>query len=121
MIDLQTFGDLSSIPVGEFSAKPTSLTKGQEEASVKLWTSADGLTSIGIWECNEGHFTADRTKAGEYCHIISGSASVTNGDGSGTREIKAGDLLVLPQGWTGEWVIHEHMRKLYIISASPEA
>jgi uncharacterized cupin superfamily protein len=31
-----------------------------------------------------------------------------------------GDLLVLPQGWTGEWVIHEHMRKLFIIDASPE-
>ena len=119
MIDLQTFGDLASISVGEFAPKPTSLTEGQVEALKSLWVSDDGLTSIGVWECTPGHFTADRTKGGEYCHIISGSASVQNSDGSKMRDIGPGDLLVLPQGWTGEWVIHEHMRKLYIISATP--
>ena len=35
------------------------------------------------------------------------------------REIEAGDLLVLPQGWKGEWIIHERMRKLFVIDASP--
>jgi uncharacterized cupin superfamily protein len=34
------------------------------------------------------------------------------------REIKAGDLLILPQGWKGEWIIHEHMRKLFVIDES---
>lgn len=121
MIDLNTFHDLASQPLGGFAPKPTSLTPGQEEASALLWTSADGRTKIGIWECTPGHFTADRTAAGEYCHIISGRASVANADGQGTRDIGPGDLLILPQGWTGEWVIHEHMRKLYVISASPDA
>ena len=65
-------------------------------------------------------FAADHRAAGEYCHILSGRASVTNADGKGTRDVVAGDLLVLPQGWTGEWVIHEHMRKLFIIDASPK-
>ena len=121
MIDLETFGDLSAIPIGEFAPKPTTLTKGQMEAVKKLWASDDGLTSIGIWECSPGHFTADRTKGGEFCHIISGSATVSNSDGSKTRDIGPGDLLVLPQGWTGEWIIHEHMRKLYVISADPNS
>lgn len=121
MVDLKTFADLSSVELGAFLDKPTTLTKGQKEASTLLWTSADGRTKIGVWECTPGHFTADRAAAGEYCHIISGRAAVTNADGSGTREIGAGDLLVLPQGWTGEWVIHQHMRKLFVISASPDA
>ncbi len=63
------------------------------------------------------HVTADRTAAGEYCHSNSGRASVSNVDGSSTREIGPGDLLVLPQGWVGEWTIHEHMRKLFVTSA----
>jgi uncharacterized cupin superfamily protein len=121
MINLKTFGDLSSVPVGEFKPKPTTLTEGQMEAATSLWASDDGLTSIGVWECTPGRFTADRTKAGEFCHIISGTASVTNGDGSNTRKIGPGDLLVLPQGWTGEWIIHEPMRKLYVISATTAA
>jgi uncharacterized cupin superfamily protein len=40
---------------------------------------------------------------------------VTNHDGSGARKIKAGDLLVLPIGWRGEWEIHEQMRKTYVL------
>ena len=69
--------------------------------------------------CIRDSFTADRTSAGEYCHIIKGRATVTLADGKAPKEIKAGDILVLPQGWKGEWIIHEHMRKLFIIDASP--
>ncbi|MCC0014866.1 MAG: DUF861 domain-containing protein [Rhodobiaceae bacterium] len=118
MIALLAFADLSATQLGAFADKPTTLTPGQQEASNVLWTSPDGRTKIGVWECTPGRFTADRTAAGEYCHVIVGRASVTNADGSGTRDVGPGDLLVLPQGWTGEWVIHEHMRKLFVISAS---
>lgn len=121
MIDLQTFADLAAQPLGGFAAKPTSLTEGQTEASAKLWASPDGRTSIGVWECTPGRFTADRSKAAEVCHIISGSATVSNQDGSVVRDIGPGDLLVLPLGWIGEWMIHTQMRKLYIMSAAPDA
>jgi uncharacterized protein len=119
MIDLKTFADLASQPLGAFADKPTTLTPGQKEAATQLWASPDGRTKIGIWECQPGRFTADRSAAGEYCHIVSGRATVENADGSGARDIGPGDLLVLPQGWTGSWQIHEHMRKLYILSADP--
>lgn len=118
MIDLKSFADLAAQKLGPFQDKPTTLTPGQVEASTTLWISADGTTKLGVWECTPGRFTADRNSAGEYCHILSGRASVSNADGSGTREIGPGDLLVLPQGWTGEWVIHEQLRKLFIIDAA---
>lgn len=120
MIDLKTFGDLANVTLGAFADKPTTLTPGQTEASNLLWTSVDERTSIGVWECTPGRFTADRSAAGEYCHILSGRATVSNSDGSVSRDIGPGDLLVLPQGWTGQWEIHEHMRKLFVISASPD-
>ena len=119
MTEHKVFNDLASIVLENFKDKPTSLTAGQQEASSILWTSADGHCKIGIWECQPGHFTADRISAGEYCQIIKGRATVTRVDGEAPREIKAGDLLVLPQGWKGEWIIHDHMRKLFIIDASP--
>lgn len=118
MISLDSFKDLAGTDVGPFKPKPTTLTEGQTEAAKTLWSSPGSLTHIGVWECTEGRFTADRTLAGEYCHIISGRATVVNEDGSNPRDIGPGDLLVLPQGWKGEWTIHEHMRKLYIISPS---
>ena len=29
--------------------------------------------------------------------------------------LSSGELLVLPLGWKGEWTIHEHTRKLYVL------
>ena len=118
MIDLETFGDLASVDVGAFAPKPTTLTDGQQEAATELWASPDRATMIGVWACTPGRFTADRSAGGEYCHIISGRATVSNTDGTRSRDIGPGDLLILPKGWTGEWMIHDHIRKLYVISAA---
>ena len=120
MIDHKVFKKLAELELDDFKDKPTSLTDGQQEASTILWASADGHCKMGVWECQPGHFTADRTAAGEYCHIIKGKATVIMVDGGNPRKIEAGDLLVLPQGWQGEWIIHEHMRKLFMIVASPK-
>ena len=118
MIDFKVFSDLEGTKLSDFSVKPTSITDGQVEASKELWISADGKIKAGVWECSEGQFTADRTKIAEYCHIISGSALVENEDDNTRREIKSGDLLILPVGWKGKWTIITHMRKLYILSES---
>ena len=115
MTSLDVFAGLAQIPLGPFSDKPTRFDDGQQEASTVLWATPDGKTKIGLWECQPGRFSADRTRAGEYCHILSGRASVRNADGTMLREVGAGDLLVLPQGWKGEWTIHEHVRKLFVI------
>ena len=115
MIALKTFAKFAKIKLTNFNPKPTTKTPGQVEASDILWESDDGKTKIGIWECSEGTFTADRTGAAEFCHILSGKASITNYDGNGQRVIAGGDLLVLPKGWKGEWTIHEKVKKLFII------
>jgi uncharacterized cupin superfamily protein len=117
MISLESFSALAQTPLGRFAPKPTSFDPGQEEASAILWVAPDGRTKIGVWECTPGRFSADRTAAGEYCFILSGRASVRNADGGGERHLGAGDLLVLPQGWIGEWTIHEPVRKLFLIEA----
>ena len=115
MINLEVFGDLTDVPAVKYQPKPTTLTPGQEEALHPLWMSIDGLTKVGIWDCTPGKFTANRSEMAELCHVMSGSATVTNLDGSGSMKITAGDLLVLPIGWRGEWVIYEHMRKTYVL------
>ena len=42
MTDHKVFNDLADIALDAFKNKPTSLTEGQQEASLLLWTSADG-------------------------------------------------------------------------------
>ena len=115
MIELKTFERFGNLELVDFKPKPTTKTPGQIEASRILWSSEDDKTKIGIWECSEGIFTADRTSAAEFCNILYGKASVINYDRNGERELSGGDLLVLPKGWKGEWTIHEKVKKLFII------
>lgn len=114
MIDLMSFKDLASIELGAFKAKPTAFAAGQMEASATLWMSEDKLVQAGVWECTPGRFSADRSTSSEMCHIISGRAVLKTIEGA-ERVLKAGDFLVLPRGWRGEWDILEQVRKLYIM------
>ncbi|MCJ7995624.1 DUF861 domain-containing protein [Rhizobium cremeum] len=112
MISFENFGDLLNLDIGTFSPKPTSIEGDQQEAAMALWTSPDGKLETGIWECTPGRFTADRSRNSEICHLLSGSVTLHNGDGTEQR-IGAGEMFVLPIGWRGEWTIHEQTRKIY--------
>ncbi|MDQ6438296.1 cupin domain-containing protein [Mesorhizobium sp. LHD-90] len=114
MIDFQTFLHLADIDLGTPQPKPTSIEGDQREAARALWTSADGNIEVGVWECSPGRFTARRDDNSEICHIVSGRVTL-HGPGAAAQEVGAGELLVLPLGWHGEWTIHETTRKLYVI------
>lgn len=106
--------DLITMPAGplpERWAKATSST-GQWEASVPV----GGLVTAeaGIWECNEGRFTSDRSAFAEVCFIISGRADIVSDADGVTKSVGPGDLFVLPRGWTGTWEIQETVRKIYV-------
>lgn len=114
MIDFMSMPNLASIELGKPSPKPTSISGDQLEASTELWVSGDGKLKIGVWECTPGRFTAVRENCSEVCHIISGKVTLHGPDGR-SQALGAGDMLVLPIGWRGEWTIHEQTRKLYIL------
>jgi uncharacterized cupin superfamily protein len=92
--------------------KPTSRT-GQHEATLSLWESG-ARTSAGVWECEPGEFTAVREDFAEVCHILAGRATVTGEDGT-SAELAPGSFLILPRGWRGTWVVHETIRKTYVM------
>ncbi len=115
MIDISTFPDVANIDLGKFSPKPTSLEGNQVEASRSLYRSPDGVIEIGVWECTPGHHvSADRSFSSETSHIIAGRVEIRRANGE-IQHVGPGDVLVLPQGWRGEWRVLETVRKLYII------
>lgn len=115
MIDLTCMTGLATMDLGPFTAKPTTIEGNQVEASVTLTTTADGGTEIGVWECTEGRFTADRAKSSEFCHFIAGEVEMTHTDGTKQR-LGPGDAINLPLGWKGEWRVIRRVRKLYVIT-----
>jgi uncharacterized protein len=84
-------------------------TKGLE-----TWSSEDGKTSTGIWECGPGPSRWEMKGEGELIHVVSGRMTCTAEDGTVT-EIGPGDSYTFEPGWTGQWDIHETLRKVYAI------
>jgi uncharacterized protein len=103
--------DATTVELPEPQPKPTSVS-GQLESAISVW--ADAVTDTGVWECDPGEFTADRSGATEVCHIISGSGTVVGEDGT-RADIGPGTLLVLPRGWRGTWFVKETVRKTYVM------
>jgi uncharacterized cupin superfamily protein len=92
--------------------KPTSVD-GQVESSVSI----PGLRTgeVGLWECDEGTFTADRSTFAEVCYIIAGEAVIATDGASEDRAVSAGSLFVLPRGWRGTWTVREPVRKAFVL------
>jgi len=112
MIDFSVFAGLAGIDLGELAEKPTTLTPGQGEAVKSLWKSPDGMLDIGVWECEPGRFTADRSESLEFCYFLQGKIVMTHVDGT-KKTLGPGDAILLPKGWKGTWEILEHTRKVY--------
>ena len=108
----------AGIRLGERRPKPTTMTPGQTEADVTSWA-ADGLET-GVWEAGPGEFTATRVGYHEVCQILSGRATITEENGT-VLELAAGDLFVTPAGWRGTWLVHETLRKVFVIQTLPTA
>lgn len=71
--------------------------------------------NIGFWECTPGGWPVVDRQDTEVAYILSGSGQITD-DSTGTvYSIGAGDLVILPVGWTGRWDITETVRKAYVI------
>ncbi|WP_202813514.1 cupin domain-containing protein [Arthrobacter sp. ERGS1:01] len=77
-----------------------------------LWKDQNG-TDSGIWECTAGP-SRWVLETNEFVHVLSGSMTVT-ADGEEPKLVGPGDTLFIPRGWSGNWEIHETLRKLYVI------
>ncbi|MGW4823288.1 cupin domain-containing protein [Streptomyces sp. NPDC004227] len=105
--------DAASAELPPATPKPTSTT-GQQETTLTLWQSPDGLVEVGVWECDPGHFTATRDGYDEVCQVLTGSATVRTEDGEDV-ELRPGATLAMPAGWRGTWQVHETLRKVYVV------
>lgn len=98
--------------LGTHAAKPTAVTENLTEASTTVW--ADDRVSTGLWECTAGTFTATREGYTEICTILSGSVTLEV-EGQEPETFGPGDVMVMPSGWKGVWVVHEALRKHFTI------
>jgi uncharacterized protein len=81
-------------------------------ASVAFETPED--VNVGVWECEPGGWPVENRAETETCYIVSGRATITDGETGERYQISAGDILVQPRGWSGRWNVTETIRKVWI-------
>lgn len=105
--------DATTTDAGIHRPKETAQTPGQTESSRTVWESAEGIRS-GVWEVTPGTFRSTRPEYHEMCQIVAGRATIVEDDGT-SREIGPGSLFITPEGWTGTWIVHETLRKVWVV------
>lgn len=115
MVRATVMSDATTANPGEHTPEDNSLTAGQTDVSFRLWARDD--FRVDIWEATPGVSKANRHND-EICPILSGSATITEADGT-SFEIGPGTLLVMPAGWEGTWTIHETVRKMWVVKDVP--
>lgn len=71
--------------------------------------------NIGFWECQPGGWPVVNRTDTEVAYILSGAGIITDHATGSTYDIAAGDLVILPVGWSGRWDISETVTKVYVI------
>ena len=77
-----------------------------------LWKDETG-TDSGIWECTAGP-SRWVLETNEFMHVLSGSMTIQP-DAGVPEFIGPGDSIFIPRGWSGNWELHETVRKVYVI------
>lgn len=80
------------------------------------FTSEDEKFFAGTWEAGPGCWCIRYTE-NEYCRILSGHSVLRDSAGA-EATLRAGDDVVIPAGFEGEWEVIETTRKVYVIYQS---
>lgn len=103
--------DVSSVELEESGPLPEALSEGMDTHSKVLWT-ADGIEA-GVWSCTPGN-SRWALETHEFIYVASGQMTVTR-DGAEPVEVGMGDCAFFERGWQGTWLIHETIRKSYVV------
>jgi uncharacterized cupin superfamily protein len=114
IVNSESISDLDD--AGVMSTAMEGSTPRARVKSLKIpgWAKVD----TGVWECSPGIWRR-ATPDAEVMHFVAGECSFTP-DGGITRQIRAGDTVVLPMRTEGVWEVKSTVRKIYVTLSEPD-
>lgn len=95
---------------------PTTIISGSpNERLASLFNiPAGGELEVGIWESDAYEEQIDNYPVNEIMVVLSGGATMVSASGVKT-DLKPGDTVYLPKGWSGKWIQTETIRKITLV------
>ena len=111
---IRVLRSLDSLPFADLVLKPTAIngTEPKDATDNALTIKASGV-DIGFWQCSPGTFKTARKGVNEIILVLEGKATLVSATGERVDH-KTGDMLLIPDGWSGVWEIHEHFKRQYV-------
>lgn len=79
-----------------------------------------GATAVGSWGCTRGVFAGSANRpTTEIFLVVEGVGDVVDLDGT-VHSWRAGDVVILPKGWSGKWDVREPIRKIWAVVSHEE-
>jgi len=98
----------------DWGAQPD-MVEGQSHSTGRLlFKGPNNQPETGIWVCTPGRWRLSIPRD-EFCHFVVGRATYTSDDGE-VIEVEPGTAVTFLAGWTGECVVHETMRNIYMLA-----
>jgi len=104
-----TFADLV-----DWGSQPDSVEGQSHSTGRLLFKGPNNQPETGIWVCTPGRWRLSIPRD-EFCHFVAGRATYTADDGE-VIEVGPGIAVTFPAGWTGECLVHETMRNIYMLA-----
>lgn len=100
--------------------RPDRLVQGNPRRETwPLYTSADGVTSVGIWACERGMWRiAFAPNKDEYFFVLEGHVRLHDRDGL-VVDVRAGEGAVIPAGFEGAFEVVLPVRKHFVVVERP--
>lgn len=98
--------------------EPKGLRPGYDTGSPEVSSThfySHGGTRVGVWECTPGGWAIENRPDTETMLLLKGHVRMTT-VGEAPVELLAGDVFVLPKGWSGRWDVLDTTRKLFILA-----
>jgi uncharacterized cupin superfamily protein len=112
--EAQILRSLDTLSFSELVEKPTAVIGSEpKDATDNALTINASLVDLGFWECSPGSFKTSRDGVNEVILVLEGKGTLVSDTGQ-RLDHKAGDMVLIPNGWSGVWEIHEHFKKQYI-------
>lgn len=115
MSQARLLNSLNSLEFPPLAVKPTAVDDtSPSDASVGSLNIAASNADLGFWQCSPGSFKTARDGVNEVVLILEGRGTLISDSGE-RLDHQAGDLVLIPNGWSGVWEIHEHLKKYYAV------
>ncbi len=114
MPQVQILSSVGTAQLADLVLKPTALNgTTPSDATDNAITLNAGTVDIGFWACSPGTFKTARNGVNEVILVLEGSGTLVADTGERVDHA-VGDMVLIPNGWSGVWEIHEQFKKQYI-------